>query len=74
MYLKITTQLDNQNMCIKIENMGWTLKQMGYENYIVVSMFKRFWNMFIRLFCHIAWACSRWLLNQYIIVANVTKL
>jgi len=43
MYLKITTQLDNQNMCIKIENMGWTLKQMGYENYIVVSMFKRFW-------------------------------
>jgi hypothetical protein len=32
-HLKITIQLDSQNLFTKIENMVWTLSQMIFESY-----------------------------------------
>jgi hypothetical protein len=42
MYLKITIQLDNRNMCIKIKNMGSTLKQTKCETTLLLTYFRGF--------------------------------
>jgi hypothetical protein len=44
-YLKISIQLDNQNLFIEIEKMVWTLSQTIFENYHSLDS----WNMCIEI-------------------------